>query len=261
MRRASLNLATLGPAPFDRKLHAAFRAGFVAVGLLYDEIARLGDEGREELLLSELAVSEIVGVGGWMDADRASRSVAVARAERMFELAAELQCRTVVTWPGRGQVDLAAAASQFQELCRLAMPHGVRVGLEFEGQAEQISDVATAWQLVDAADAPNGGLVLDSFHFYRGGSSVEMLEAVPGDRVLLVQLSDCMDLPRHELEDRHRVYPGEGAIGFEAVLGALSAKGYSGYWSLELPNEDYWQEDALLVAQDGMRALRRLQIV
>jgi sugar phosphate isomerase/epimerase len=281
MRRASLNLATLGPARFDRKLYAAFHAGFAAVGLVYDELARVGEEGLEELRLSELAVSEIVGVGGWMDTDRASRSVAIALAERMFELAAELRCQTVVAWPDRGVADLVAAASDFHELCRLASPHGVRVGLEFEGWAQQIKDVASAWGLVEAAEAANGGLVLDTFHLYRGGSTgppkagdpdgvadsgglaaaVEMLEEVPGEKILLVQISDCMDLPRHELGDRHRVYPGQGAIGFEPLLGALSAKGYSGYWSLELPNEDYWQEDPVMVAQDGMRALRRLQIV
>jgi sugar phosphate isomerase/epimerase len=260
MRRASLNLATLGPAPLDRKLHAAFRAGFPAVGLVYDELARFGEAWAKELRLSELAVAEIVGLGGWMEADRAARSVAIARAERVFETAAQLGCRTVVAWPQSGEVDGVAAAADFQQLCRLAQPYRVLVGLEFEGWGQEIKDVATAWALVEAAGAENGGLVLDTFHFYRGGSTMEMLEEVPGERILLVQLSDCMDLPRHELEDRHRVYPGEGAIGFESLLGALSAKGYSGYWSLELPNEDYWQEDPLLVAQDGMRALRRLGI-
>ena len=103
--------------------------------------------------------------------------------------------------------------------------------------------------------------MLDTFHCYRGGSTPDMLAPIPGERIFLVQISDCMDLPRYELEDRHRLYPGAGAIPLEPLFSALGAKGFDGYYSLELMNEDYWLEDPAVVAQDGMRALRRLDIV
>jgi len=258
--KVSLNLATIRRASFPRQLQAAYGAGFPAVGLWYDELRKLSANEMEEFHLSSLVVSELVGVSGWMDIDLMSRTIALARAEQVFEAAANLRCEVVVAEPDRSATDLVRAARHFRELCRLAQPFPVNVGLEFHGGARAIKDIAAAWQVVEAAEAQNGGVVLDAFHCYRGGSRVEMLEPVPGDRILLVQVSDCMDLPRYELDDRHRLYPGQGAIPLEPLLAALRDKGYSGYYSLELMNEDYWLEDPATVARDAMRALRRLEI-
>jgi len=259
--RLSLNLATIRAASFERKLHAAYTAGFSAVGLLRHEIEESGEEGLTELQLSGLRVSELVSVSGWADVDSTSRTIALAKAEQTFELARDLGCDIVVAEPDRGPVDLVTAAGQFRELCRLADPYGMLVGLEFSGAAARVKDLAASWQLVEAAEADNGGLVLDTFHFHLGGSTLRMLEPVPGDKIFLVQVSDSMHLPRHELADCHRLYPGEGTISLEPILAALGEKGYAGYYSLEVLNEGYWQEDPVIVARDGMRAMRRLQLI
>jgi len=157
-----------------------------------------------------------------------------------------------------GPLDDLALADWFGELCRVAQPYKVRVGLEFTGSAEQVKDVAAAWRVVENTDLDNGGLVIDTFHFHTGGSSVEMLEPVPGDKVFLVQIADCPEMPRHEMQNRHRIYPGSGAIAFEPLLAALYDMGYAGYYSLELYNEDYWLEDPIVVAKDAMRTMRQL---
>jgi sugar phosphate isomerase/epimerase len=258
--RISLNLATIRPADLERKLHAAATAGFRAVGLLWDEMAAQREAGLEEVRLSGLAVSEIASIGGWTDSDRATRLVAMARVEQACELAASVRCDLVVAQSPAGEVEPFAAANDFREICRLAEPFRVKVGLEFIGSHRQISTVAAAWEIIDLADAENGGLVIDTFHYFRGGSTLEMLEPVPGGKVFLVQVSDCMELPRHEMENRHRVYPGTGVFPLEPLLGALREKGYSGYYSLELHNEEYWQESPLVVAREGLRAMRRLDL-
>jgi sugar phosphate isomerase/epimerase len=124
-----------------------------------------------------------------------------------------------------------------------------------------VPDLATAWQLVEVAEAANGGMILDTFHFFRGGSSIETVEGIPGERILLVQVSDAPPLPPSELEDRHRLYPGTGALALESLLAAIRAKGYSGYYSLELRNAEYWQEDPMVIAREGFRAMRRMDLV
>jgi sugar phosphate isomerase/epimerase len=258
--QAALNLATIRPGTLEEKLYAAATAGFSAVGLLRQEMEAAGDEGLEELHLSQLAVSELTGLSGWMDADRNTRAIALVEAERTFEMAARLGCPLVNAWPSPQAVDLLAAAARFQELCRTAELLEIRVGLEFLGTREHLNDLAGAWEVIEAAGVANGGLVIDTFHFYRGGSALEMLDPIPGEKIFLVQVSDCVDLPRRELEDRHRVYPGTGAIPLEPLLGAVRGKGYSGYYSLELHNEAYWQEDPLTVAREGLRAMRNLDI-
>ena len=258
--RISLNLATIRPADLETKLHAAATAGFRAVGLLWDEMVEQGEAGLEEIRLSGLAVSEIASISGWTDSDRTTRSVAMARAEQACELAANVGCDLIIAHPPAGEVEPFAAASDFREMCRLAKPLRVKVGLEFVGSHRQINTVAAAWEIIDLADAKNGGLVIDTFHYFRGGSTLEMLESVPGGKVCLVQVSDCMELPRHEMENRHRVYPGTGVFPLEPLLGSLREKGYSGYYSLELHNEEYWQESPLVVAREGLRAMRRLDL-
>jgi sugar phosphate isomerase/epimerase len=137
----------------------------------------------------------------------------------------------------------------------------VCVGLEFLGHSPHLSDLATAWGIVEGAEAANGGLVVDTFHFHVGGSSLGMLEPVPGDKIVLVQVSDGPDLPRRELGDGHRLYPGTGEFLLEPLLAALRAKGYAGYYSLELHNEEYWLEDSAVVAREGFRCMQRLDLL
>jgi sugar phosphate isomerase/epimerase len=258
--RAALNLVTLGPASLETKLYAAATAGFSAVGLLREEMEQAGESGREELRLTDLRTAELMGLSGWTDSSPTGRSLAFAQAEAAFQMAADLGCSVVIAWPPQEPVEFVAAARAFADLCRLAQPFSVQVALEFLGNCSGVNTVAAAWEIVELAEAPNGGLVLDTFHFYRGGSALEMLDPVPGDKILHLQDSDSVDMPRHELEDRHRVYPGEGAIPLDPLLAAVREKGYSGYYSLELHNEAYWQEDPVVVAREGLRAMRRLDI-
>lgn len=259
--RAALNLVSLGPAPLETKLYATAAAGFSAAGLELDEIQSAGELGLRELRLCELSVAELMGLSGWASPDRASRMVAMARAESAFELAAKVECPVVIAWPPAGPVDLVPTASAFAEVCRLAEPSGVRVGLEFLGDSAAVKNVEAAWAILQLAEAANGGLVIDAFHFHRGGSTLEMLDPVAGDKIYSVQVSDAMDLPVRELGERHRLYPGSGAIPLEPLLAAIQGKDYSGYYSLEIQNEGYWQEDPLLVAREGLRAMRALDIL
>jgi len=258
--RISLSLATIGPVSLGEKLRAASAAGYRAVGLLWEEVGSHLEASAEEVRISGLLVSDISSLSGWTESDRTSRSIALARAEQAFELAANLGCSVVVARAPQGEAEMFSLARDFRDLCRLADPFQVNVGLEFVGSFRQVNDVASAREIVELAEADNGGLVIDTFHFFRGGSTLEMLEAVPGEKVFLVQVSDCMDLPRHEMENRHRVYPGTGVFPLEPLLAVLRDKGYSGYYSLELLNEEYWQESPRVVAREGLRALRRLDL-
>lgn len=262
----ALNLITIRNATFVRKLEVARAAGYQGVGLWVGEVedaARSADglEGVSRLLREQrLAAAEMCFVGGWMYAEQGERAAALERAQRTFRLAQALGCPCVVACASGDSGDLADAARDFADLCELARPFAVKVALEFLGGAEQVKDVATAWQIVEMADAPNGGLLLDTFHFYKGGSQVEDLEPVTGDKVFLVHVNDCPELPRAELEDRHRIFPGEGVIPLEAIAAALADKGYRGFFSLELFNEEYWASDPYLVAREGMRSLQRAGI-
>ena len=259
--RAALNLCTLGPVSLERKLYAASTAGFPAVGIGQAELDAPGERGREELRLSELAVAELGTVSGWMSPGRTARTVALMQAESLFATAAEIGAALVIAWPSDEPVDLVAAASYFGDLCRAAEPLGVRVGLEFLGVSATVPDLATAWEIVEMAEAANGGVVIDTFHFFRGGSSIDTVERIPGERIHLVQVSDAPELPLAELRDGHRLYPGAGALALEPLLAAVRAKDYAGWYSLELHNEEYWAQDPMLIAAQGFRSMQRMDLL
>jgi len=266
MPRIALNLATIKPFPLGRKLQVARDAGYQGVGLWLAELEQVLAGGAKLSDLTTvlghlgLRVSELCSVGGWMLTEGKQHEAALEQARQAFRVAEFLGADCVVATPALGEGSLAEAQVDFAELCRAAQPFGCRVGLEFAGQSECVADLATAWQVVAGADMTNGGLVIDSFHFYQGRSVAREMINLPVDRIFLVQMSDCIDLPREELRDRDRVFPGMGAIPLPELVGALHNLGYQGWWSLELHNEQYWQTDPFIVAQDGWHALRRLDV-
>ncbi|MFB3882347.1 MAG: sugar phosphate isomerase/epimerase family protein [Armatimonadota bacterium] len=259
--RAALNLATLGPTSLERKLYAAASSGFAAVGLSQAELDAPGERGREELRLSELAVAELEAATGWMAPGRTARTIALMQAEALFAAAAEVGASLAIAWPSDEPVDRLAAATYFGDLCRAAEPLGLRVGLEFLGGSATVPDLSTAWEIVEMAEADNGGLVLDTFQFFRGNPAIDAVEPIPGERIYLVQVSDAPELPATELRDGHRLYPGTGALALEPLLAAIREKGYTGWYSLELHNEEYWAQDPALIAAQGFRAMQRMDLV
>src|SRR5207302_1935426 len=106
-----------------------------------------------------------------------------------------------------------------------------------------------AIEVVREVDRPNVGMVIDTFHFYAGGSRLDDIARVPIDKLFVVHLNGCEDLPRGQLTDAHRLYPGEGPIPIEAILRALRTNGFDGTCSVEIFRPDYWQQDPHEVAR------------
>ena len=98
----------------------------------------------------------------------------------LFAVADALGARSlnvVDVFGGPWSLDEAAAA--FAGLCDRAAEHGLLVHLEFLPWS-RIPDLATAWQVVNAADRPNGGIMLDAWHYFRSGPDGALLRSIPG---------------------------------------------------------------------------------
>jgi len=261
--KRALNLVTIRNAPLAQKLELVRVAGYDGVGLWLDELDQAAREPdglsrvRRALEDSGLIAAELCYVGGWMYPEEGQQASVRAQAERAFRAAQSLGCECVVAPVSTDAGDLEQAASDFAALCELAQRYGARVALEFLGGAQQVREVRTAWRIVEDADAPNGGLLIDSFHFHKGGSELADLDPVRGDRVFLVHVSDCPELPRQELEDGDRIFPGTGVLELELIAAALVNKGYRGFFSLELFNQEYWAADPYLIAQEGIHSMKR----
>jgi sugar phosphate isomerase/epimerase len=93
-----------------------------------------------------------------------------------------------------------------------------------------LRDINTAWEVVQLADRPNGGIHLDTWHYFRSGGCYEQLAEIPADRIFCVQFSDGPAVRMSELgllEETigYRVLPGDGTMDLNGLLLDLARRG------------------------------------
>ncbi|MBC2167630.1 2-keto-myo-inositol isomerase [Listeria booriae] len=129
-----------------------------------------------------------------------------------------------------------------QELSNIAESHGVKIALEFVGHPEcTVNTFEDAYDIVQAVNRDNVGLVFDSFHFHAMGSNIENLKNADGSKIFIFHIDDTEDFQIGLLTDEDRVWPGHGAIDLEAHITTLKQIGYSDVVSVELFRPEYYQ--------------------
>ncbi len=122
-------------------------------------------------------------------------------------------------------------------IARVLDEHGCRFGLEFVGPKTMraaarhpfIYRMAEMLEL-GAEVGPQVGLLLDCWHWYTSGGTVEAIRALKPEQVVYVHVNDApRGIAVDEQVDSVRALPGEtGVIDIRGFLGALAAIGYDG---------------------------------
>jgi len=129
------------------------------------------------------------------------------------------------------------------EYAELAQKYGLKIALEPIGGHPFMPGPVEAMKIIAASgNHPALGLMMDTFHYYKSGISREAKQQIPSDRLLIVHVNDCEDLPREQLNDSHRLYCGLGVIPLVEDFRMLAAKSYQGYLSIEIFRPEYWQD-------------------
>lgn len=139
-----------------------------------------------------------------------------------------------------------------------AADSGCRVALEPIGRASFMDTPAEALAIVEAAGHPALGIMVDTFHAWKSGVLPEDVRRLPGEHVLIVHINDAEDLPREQLTDAHRLYPGLGVLPLKSYLEALRAIGYDGFLSVELFRPEYWADEHASVIRQSKEHLDAL---
>jgi 2-keto-myo-inositol isomerase len=257
--KLALNGATIMQSSLANDVRVAAETGFTHLELWAGKF----DTYVREHLLGELAdqmrslnvrPSCINSIEDITHRDAAGRAELIARLRQLVVVAGVLDAPSIVVVPGvrpagAGPKDSARDAV---EVLRVLSDVAGDVGLAFEFLGKpgcSVSMLNMAVEIVGAVDRKNVGMVIDTFHFHAGGSDLADLAVVPVDKLLVVHLNGCEDVPANELTDAHRLYPGEGVIPINAILRRLRERGFDGTASIEIFRPAYWKLDAHVVAR------------
>jgi 2-keto-myo-inositol isomerase len=152
---------------------------------------------------------------------------------------------------GKGREDtIKESVRVLDELGRIAEAFDVSLAFEFLGQPDcSVQTLELADEIVKETGRTNVGLVIDSFHFYAGGSSLSAIEALDAERLFIFHINDAEDRPRAELQDSHRLLPGQGILPLKEITGALHHIGYTRVASVEIFRPEYWERDPFELAR------------
>lgn len=254
-----LDTISIKQVPLAEKIHITAEAGYDGIELRGNDLAQWSQAGHSLEKLADLIAQDglvaptlctEVDVYHWHHGRPMDDPDFVTALKQYFDQCQRLGCRMLFfpVMDTRGNLD--ETVRNFAWLCDQAASLDLTIALEFIGHVPKVDTIGTAWQVLQAANRRNSGIVVDIFHFYRGGSRLADLERIPPDRISVVHLDDAMPLPLNELIGaKHRLYPGDGVAPVREVVDSLRRNEYQGPYCVELFNEEYWASDALEVAR------------
>lgn len=218
---------------FADRVGAAAETGITGIGLsAQDYLSMTHTQGPSELRqildASGVELYEVEFLYGWDAPDRPDRLNFYE--DRLLEMAEELGARQLNVGsllPTDAAPRPEQAAEAFSAICTRAQSVGLRVALEPMAMS-YLKTVAQADEIVSLAAAANAGVLVDSYHFFRGEDDLEALAMIPPHHIIGVQINDAsLPLSGDLFEDcvTKRLLPGEGDFDLEALLVKLDEMG------------------------------------
>jgi sugar phosphate isomerase/epimerase len=258
-----LDTATIRPQTLLKKIEVAAQAGFDAIepwdGELRDyeraggDLEQLGERIRD----AGLFVPSVIGLWDALPASPEAWQQQLPHTRERLRMIAAVGSHQaqMIPGPARPQADFDRlwAAERYHDLLEIGIhDYDVVPGLVFVEFLEGCKRLSQAMDIAIQAQHPKARVIPDVFHMHIGGSGFEGLRHIRGDAIAIFQFNDAPATPaREELEDSHRVFPGDGILPLEKCLRDLRDIGYERCVSLELYNPSYWARDPLGVAIEG----------
>ena len=184
-----------------------------------------------------------------------------AETEELSSIAGEIGCPYVVVVPGKLPENatkdeiVEESVKVLNELAGIAEKHNVSLAFEFLGQTDcSVQTLDLCNEIVEKVDRKNVGNVIDTFHFYAGNSTFEAIDEMKPEKLFIFHINDAENLPKENLTDAHRLYPGEGILPIKEIKAHFDKIGYDRMVSIEIFRPQYWKEDPFEVARKARKA-------
>ncbi|WP_339910802.1 sugar phosphate isomerase/epimerase [Symmachiella dynata] len=259
----ALNSSTIRPVPLLEKIRIAGEAGYAGIELWHDDIeAHLAQGGQlHDIVVAldehNLRVPTTIHMKGWFESAGDEHTANMDACKWKMEQAEAVGAAYIIAGPPRETADRTLGAKNYRELLEIGHEIGIKPAMEFLGFVEDINSIEDALEIITHAEHPDGTIVLDPFHIFRGGGSIESIAQLSPAQIAICHFNDApAQPPREQQADRDRVYPGDGSVDLKRMIALLKQIGYDGWLSLELFNEELWQQDPLEVAKTGLDKMR-----
>jgi sugar phosphate isomerase/epimerase len=258
--------------PLEAKLQAMRAAGFTQVMISARDIAgHPGGEAAAARLVRESGLRatgfqvlrDFEGLSGHLHAYKVDIAKAMLRMCQALGAKVLLVCSSTST---HATGDREHLARDLRKLAMLAVPLGIRIAYEGLSWGRHVNEYTQAWEIVEAADHPNLGLGMDSFHVLATATGLDAFALLDPATSFLVQLADFMWQETRSSEERmntarhFRVFPGEGVHSAQVaeLVRRLDDMGYRGDYSFEVFNDDYVQLPLAVVADRARASVKWL---
>ncbi len=236
-----------GVEPWIQEIDTYTEAG----GTLEELGRRFADAG--------LTVENAIGFASAMNDDEGARAKGLEQLRRDMDKVARIGGKRIAMPPGfGGAVSLDNAVTYYRQALELGESMGVTPLLELWGSHQVFGPLKNGIYVTTAVGHPDASLLLDVFHLYRSGTPFDGLRQINGAALHVIHMNDYPATPaRTEVEDSHRLYPGDGVGPLGDIFRHLRDNGFRGALSVELFNREYWQksaEDNARMALDKTRA-------
>lgn len=249
---------------FETRVVIAADIGFRGFGITHADIVELDntiglEEARDILLDHGIQFVELEMLMDWFTTGQSRTSSDLVRRD-LLAAAQTLPVRHIkvgatygaMSWPK----DLIAR--ELNELASQAADVGALIAVEPQAMAN-IRSPKDALEVLEMADHPAAGLMLDIWHLERIGFPMNDIRQIPCEIIVSTELSDA---PAHVegslLEDtvNGRLLCGEGSFDIPGFTEAVRATGYRGPWGVEILSHAHRArpvEDAIRDAHDTAR--------
>jgi 2-keto-myo-inositol isomerase len=268
--KLALNGATTMRADLATDIRAASAAGFDGLEIWASKLRKFLEAGTTaelkslfaEYRLEPYSINSIERITFRNEEERARLA---EECEELCRIASEIDCPYIVVVPsplplGKSRTDvIEESVSVLGKLGSIAERYGVELAFEFLGQTDcSVQTLEQAAEIVERLSRSNVGLVIDSFHFYAGGSQVESIGSLDSQKLFIFHINDAESLPREQLEDRHRLLPGLGILPLKEIISALRRINYDRITSVEIFRPEYWARDPQDLARDAHTAVSKV---
>jgi 2-keto-myo-inositol isomerase len=184
------------------------------------------------------------------------KNIIKAQCEELSKIAGEIGCPYVVVVPGKLPENatkdeiIAESIKVLNELGDIAAKYNVSLAFEFLGQTDcSVQTLDLCNEIVEKINRKNIGNVLDTFHFYAGSSTFEAIDNLNPEKLFIFHINDAENLPKEQLTDAHRLYPGLGILPLKEIKSRFDKIGYDRMVSIEIFRPEYWNHDPFEVAK------------